>query len=340
MDTPPLSTMLEAATAAVVDACTVCRSVAADKRGISTMTKDDRSPVTVADFASQAIINHRLHQRFGAYAMVAEETAKVLREAGQSAILARVLEAVRTVWRDADEQSVLDAIDLGEGTPVAAGQWTLDPIDGTKGFLRGGQYAVSLAFLHGGQPVLGVLGCPNLPLDLDSPLDVPDSAGAMYWALRGKGCFAASLDAPGEVQPLVDQSQSGGTITLVGSVESGHSNQDDAKRILDGLDRPWQTVRIDSQAKYAVVARRQADVYLRMPTRADYREAIWDHAAGYVVAREAGCEVTDIRGRALDFSRGPRLSDNLGVVCARRDLHPALIRRIQAEGLDASLGDA
>jgi len=43
------------------------------------------------------------------------------------------------------------------------GMWTIDPIDGTKGFLRGEQYAVCLSFLVDGNPIVGVIGCPNLP---------------------------------------------------------------------------------------------------------------------------------------------------------------------------------
>ena len=59
---------------------------------------------------------------------------------------------------------ILDNIDHGNGEPADL-FWTLDPIDGTKGFLRGDQYAVALALIKEGKPVLGVLGCPNLPFD-------------------------------------------------------------------------------------------------------------------------------------------------------------------------------
>jgi len=41
----------------------------------------------------------------------------------------------------------------------------LDPIDGTKGFLRGEQYAVALGLIDDGEVVLGVLGCPELPIE-------------------------------------------------------------------------------------------------------------------------------------------------------------------------------
>ena len=53
-------------------------------------------------------------------------------------------------------------IDKGNGN-IAPRYWTLDPIDGTKGFIRGDQYAIALALIEQGQVKVGVLGCPSLP---------------------------------------------------------------------------------------------------------------------------------------------------------------------------------
>lgn len=68
--------------------------------------------------------------------------------------------------------------------------WTLDPIDGTLGFLRGEQYAVCLAFVQDAQVQVGVMGCPNLPVDYRQP-DGPK--GCLFVAVRGQGaeqvCF-------------------------------------------------------------------------------------------------------------------------------------------------------
>ena len=88
-------------------------------------------------------------------------------------------------------------------------------------------------------------------------------------------------------------------------------------------------VRLDSQAKYAVVARGEADVYLRLPTRADYREKIWDHAGGVLVVEEAGGQVTDIDGLPLDFTHGRELSANRGVVVTNGRLHDDVLRTIR-----------
>jgi 3'(2'), 5'-bisphosphate nucleotidase len=92
-------------------------------------------------------------------------------------------------------------------------------------------------------------------------------------------------------------------------------------------------VRIDSQCKYAVVARGQADAYLRLPTRKGYIERIWDHAAGALVATEAGAVVTDIAGAELDFSHGRGLERNRGIVCAAPWAHGAIVEAIAAMGL-------
>jgi 3'(2'), 5'-bisphosphate nucleotidase len=67
-----------------------------------------------------------------------------------------------------------------------AGVWALDPIDGTKGFLRGGQYAVCLALLEDGIPVLGVMGTPNLPLDYNNP---SAGTGVLFVTSKGAGAF-------------------------------------------------------------------------------------------------------------------------------------------------------
>jgi 3'(2'), 5'-bisphosphate nucleotidase len=81
-------------------------------------------------------------------------------------------------------KQVLSSIDCGAHQGGAKGRfWTLDPIDGTKGFLRGEQFAVCLALIVDGQVQLGVLGCPNLGVEKNG------SKGALYVAVKGQGAF-------------------------------------------------------------------------------------------------------------------------------------------------------
>jgi 3'(2'), 5'-bisphosphate nucleotidase len=86
---------------------------------------------------------------------------------------------------------------------------------------------------------------------------------------------------------------------------------------------------MDSQAKYGSIARGAGDLYLRLPVRADYVEKIWDHAAGDLIVREAGGQVTDVEGKRLDFSIGRTLKANKGVIAAPKDVHKHVIEAVK-----------
>lgn len=332
--TADLPAIAELARSAVADACVVCRHVQNQIDRVRSVTKDDRSPVTVADFASQAVVARRLAEADADLALVGEESSDALRVS--PALLNEVLAAVRLVWPDATTDDVLTAIDLAQHPGGAGAFWTLDPIDGTKGFLRNQQYAVSLARIEAGAPTLGVLGCPNLSSSFNADLDQPDPAGTIYLAALDAGLIEwspADTTANPRAVSRADHDPAG-PLRLCESVEKAHSSHDASSRILDRLGRHADPARLDSQCKYAVVARGQADAYLRMPTKPGYIERIWDHAAGAIVATESGCIVTDILGAPLDFSRGRGLETNLGVVCAPPPLHGDLIAAIADLGLD------
>ncbi len=341
---PDYASLLAAATAGVAAACRVTRAVQANMGAIASIVKDDQSPVTIADYASQAVVCHVLRERLpGTLHVVGEETSAYLRNPEHVAHLRATLEAAREVWPEANEASLLDAIDLGASDADHASFWTLDPIDGTKGFLRGQQYAVSLAHVERGEPVVGVLGCPNLPADFTKPLSRPDRHGTLYSCLRGHGVWESACDradAAGEraariERPVHDTGEDG--VQVCTSVDESHTHMGKVEAIMDWLEEHGKAcaepVRLDSQAKYAVVARGQADVYLRLPTKKDYIEFIWDHAAGALIASEAGVSVTDVSGRALDFSRGRRLNANRGVIAAAPWVHGAVIEAIREVGV-------
>ncbi|MEM9746646.1 MAG: inositol monophosphatase family protein, partial [Actinomycetota bacterium] len=197
--------------------------------------------------------------------------------------------------------------------------WTLDPIDGTKGFLRGDQFAVALALIEEGEVVLGALGCPNLP--------TPDGGVGAIFAADAHGTVSHGLTSDTTTGQHI-RVASPATVAesrFCESVESGHSDHSQSQRIADLLGITTDPYRIDSQCKYAAVARGDASIYLRLPTRADYVEKIWDHAAGKFVVERAGGVVTDVEGRPLDFSHGARLSANRGVVATSGAFHDQVI---------------
>lgn len=286
------------------------------------VSKDDRSPVTVADWASQAVVAMSLADL--GVPLVGEEEASALRAPESAPLRARVVAAVsHALGRAVDEDACLDAIDSGRASPC--GRFlTLDPVDGTKGFLRRQQYAISLALIERGTVELGVVGCPNLPDD-GGDYDAADPMGCIAFAERGKGAWIMRGDAAPAPISIAAWS-AGSSVRSCESVESGHSKQDLSVELLAAIGAPGKPARLDSQCKYVVVARGGADIYMRLPVKADYREKIWDHAAGALVAAEAGARVCDVDGKPLDFGHGRELVANRGVFAG----HPAIVEQLVA----------
>ena len=314
---------LAAAKAAVRAAARVCRTVQQRLVRPETLEKKDKSPVTVADFASQAIVCSRLVERRPDDRVVGEEDAHELRQDAQAPLRAAIVEHVGVeLERRVDVEQVLAWIDIGSAEASGARYWTLDPIDGTKGFLRGEQYAVALGLIEDGEVVLGVLGCPNLPID--------GGTGALFSAVAGEQTRMAPLwDEGPEREIAVGPISVAAEARLCESVESAHSDQGESAKVAALLGIRSEPYRIDSQCKYAAVARNDASIYLRLPTRADYREKIWDHAAGSIVVQSAGGRVTDVDGSDLDFRRGRSLEGNRGIVATSGAIHDEVVDAVQ-----------
>ena len=320
----------EMAVAAVREAARLCQAVQAHiDPGI--IKKEDRSPVTVADFGSQALVCRMLNDAFPDDPIIAEEDATTLRQADHAPVLDQVVGHVQALRPDARREAVLDWIDAGNAHAYTDRFWTLDPIDGTKGFLRGEQYAIALALIVEGQVQVAALACPNLP----DRLDAPGAKGGVYAAIRGQGTLRAPLDRRGEtVDVRVSTLREAAQARRCESVESGHTSHDDAAAMAARLGITSPPVRLDSQAKYAVVARGEADIYVRLPTRPGYIEKIWDHAAGSLVVTEAGGTVTDVAGLPLAFHHGSVLRNNRGVVVTNGPLHADVLAALEAVGVE------
>jgi len=309
---------------AVLKAGMLCQQVQDEMVSTDAIQKSDRSPVTVADFGSQALICNAIGDAFPEDIIVAEEDAQSLKQ--NPTLLGRVTEYVRRfATEDAQKQKVISTknicewIDRGSGE-ISNSFWTLDPIDGTKGFLRNDQYAIALAWIVEGEVQLGVLGCPNLPHQLDVP---NPERGCLFVAVRGEGTTIYTTN--GELLEKAHVSENASR--LAESFESTHGDSNTHIKIAKelGLNKP--PLQIDSQAKYGIVARGEASLYIRLPNPAypDYRECIWDHAAGLIVVEEAGGKVTDANGQSLSFLSGRRMTENRGVVATNGSLHEQVL---------------
>lgn len=365
-----------------------------------TRTKLDATPVTIADYAAQAVVLSDLIRAFPGALFLAEESSSGLREAAGAEDMTRL---VGTLWREAgtDDDAVAGgddddddvwgaaalerAIDLGRTyqeemtrrrrggaddadavtdatLPPPDQFWCLDPIDGTKGFLRKGQYCVALALLERGVPTVGILACPNLPPSSSSQ-QRSDCAqgedgrrggheGCIFVACKGRGCYEVGMEPSTYVRRLGGGAAAGfaGEAPRDGvddafaceedpsrarfcvGVEQGFNDPDGltvamGEYLHGGLDVGTGEIlyctRMDSQVKYGVIARGDAEFYVRLPK--SHRDNIWDVAAGALCLEEVGGKVTDLDGNPLDFSRGAKLP-TVGILGARTAaLHRALL---------------
>ena len=313
---------------AVRAAAALCERVRHDLAA-EAIEKDDRSPVTIADFGAQAVVCRMIADAFPDDPIVGEEGSAALREPERRDALQVVTELVAEQF-DAGTRGIISSedvlawIDLGAGEP-APRFWTLDPIDGTKGFLRGDHYAVALALIEDGEVQVAALACPAL-----------DEGGSLLVAVRGHGTWGSSLASTvdGDDQSAwrrlsVCDADDPTCRRFVESVEAGHANHDlqGAVARASGIEAP--PLRMDSQAKYAALAGGMAALYLRLPRpgSAGYQEKIWDHAAGALIVEEAGGRVTDIHGQPLNFGQA-RLAAGGGVVASNGVVHEAAIEAI------------
>ncbi|KZP07041.1 3(2),5-bisphosphate nucleotidase HAL2 [Athelia psychrophila] len=340
----------QVAIAAVRRACILTNSVFNKLVKNETLTKDDKSPVTVGDYAAQAVINTILSKAFPDDPIVGEESSSDLRTPSSSSLRSRVIELANealqhdlapgdsSAWgigpgATQSEGQLLETIDRGSFAGGKSGRmWTLDPIDGTKGFLRGGQYAVCLALLVDSRVELGVIGCPNLPVDPSKP---DGARGCLFIAVRGQGAEQLTLSGsdPKTLSiPAIASEDISNSLSFLESVEAAHSSHGFNSRVSDILGLATSPVRMDSQAKYCCLARGEGGAYLRMPTGAGYREKIWDHAPGSLLVTEAGGAISDSRGQPLDFGLGRDLGENFGVVAAGKSVQADVLAAVKKAG--------
>ncbi|OAY78316.1 PAP-specific phosphatase HAL2-like, partial [Ananas comosus] len=337
---------VEVAVRVVQMACSLCQkvqeSLVRSPPDLIT-SKDDRSPVTVADWGVQATVSWVLSQSFGSgnTSIVAEEDDQTLSSKDATVLLESVVNTVNSCLSEAPKYGfrapekeletceVLEAIRSCNSTGGSKGRfWVLDPVDGTLGFVRGDQYAIALALIEDGEVILGILGCPNYPMKkewlnyhqryyrLMSNLSPPTFGswhkGCVMYARKGSGKAwmqplvhdVGELDLHNNARVVrVSSVSDPACATFCEPVEKANSSHSFTAGLAQSVGVRKQPLRVYSMVKYAAIARGDAEIFMKF-ARAGYKEKIWDHAAGVVIIQEAGGVVTDAGGRPLDFSKG------------------------------------
>ncbi|KAI0901675.1 carbohydrate phosphatase [Annulohypoxylon nitens] len=344
----PYSKELQVAIGAIQSAAKISQGViSSEDKG--TIEKDDLSPVTVADFAIQALLTATVHAAFPDDRFVGEESAEELRN--NPVLLDRVWELLQKREDDPlckvpeSRERMCEMIDwcgFGEPGGLQAGRvWVFDPIDGTKTFVRGEAYAINVALLEGSKQVLSVVGCPTIAFDASGPvtntsLD-PNGRGCIVFAAKGYGTYVRPLVAPspGDVQvrriePLVE-TESSQTLRPVSCYNMLDSGVDDVHQVI------MQRLNIESRGcdllawvlRWVTLGLGLANMTVWVYKKRERTGKIWDHAGAMLLFEEIGGYITDIDGKPIDLGVGRKMTANHGFVAAPKAIHPLVLKTTQ-----------
>ncbi|KAL2262900.1 hypothetical protein VTK26DRAFT_9041 [Humicola hyalothermophila] len=338
------------------------------------LVKDDLSPVTIADFAIQAVLARILGSAFPGDRLVGEESADELRH--NPKLLSRVLAIIGEcgagpLFRDGHD--LCNAIDsctithpaattTSQSLPDTGRTWVFDPIDGTKTFIRGEQYAINIALLRDpdAQQVLGVVACPLLSESatgpvLDSTTD-PTGTGCILYAVKGHGAYVMPLftnhrpssPSPSPSEPSSSSSSSSSdkprrlprhaddvtapsalrSATCWTHLDSGISSIH--RTVAARLSMPFPGCDLLGWVpRWAVMALGQANTTVWVYKTRTRHAKVWDHAGAMLLFEEVGGVVTDVDGKAIDLGAGRKLTGNFGFVAAPRGVHHLVLGAVQ-----------
>lgn len=320
--------------AAVAAVAPVARELAGQLAVTPPIQKPDDTPVTVADFVLQAVLVHTLQQQLGAAHFINEESATSLLTSGRPDVVKVFCSHVRRLTGVASDDA---AVALLDAPPAGAQEWWLmDPIDGTAGFIQGGHFSVCVAQVKDGHVQLAAVASPRLAAQGPATVQVAGPGcvvaaerahGTWQWAEAPGGALGhmRALRRPAWTAPL-RWARSMNRRKLPGR----------AQPAIEQLGVPLESIHIDSQCKYALVADGRADLVVRLPV-ARGPERGWDHLAGALLAAEAGARVTDLAGAPLNAGTGSLLSANSGILVAPPEIHSQLVEAIRPIASEAGV---
>jgi 3'(2'), 5'-bisphosphate nucleotidase len=305
--------------------------------------KADKTPVTIADFAVQALLISALHNAFPADSFVGEENADALRD--NASLKQRVWDLVASshmgdselpLASPTSEEEMMEAIDLGgQGKGGPKGRiWMLDPIDGTATFLRGEQYAISLALIEDGKEKVGVLGCPNLNLKtgrVQETIVDERGYGLMLSAVRGQGATIRPIGTRSLLPAVIIDGLGEGPVDLkdLHFVDSSQSNvwwHEKVREVAAKVGAAYPGTDLwSSHMRYVALIVGGGDVQLRIPRKSSTPAYVWDHAGIQLIFTEAGGRITDLNEKDIDFGAGRELANNWGIIATKRGVHTRVL---------------
>lgn len=158
--------------------------------------------------------------------------------------------------------------------------WLIDPLDGTKEFIRkNGDFTINIALMHKNKPVLGVVKSPVYQ--------------KTYYAIKGQGTYLEEKDKTRKIQ--CSSPSPGGRIRIVAS--RVHLNEQ-TRSFIEQFKNP-EVIIMGSSLKFMLIAEGKADIYPRMALCME-----WDTAASQIILEEAGGKVLEWKNnRSLEYNK-------------------------------------
>lgn len=273
--------------------------------GFQSYKKRDKSPVTLADFASQIFILSRLKEKFNEDQIFAEEESSLFSKDIEVLIKKCFLEIN---FKVNEEFSSL----LNYRGPRSSRQWIVDPIDGTKGYLRDLSYAVGIGLMQNSEPKICAIGVPNYK----------NEQLAIFVAEQGEGAQAAYGDK--EFSPIHVSHENNLSSSVM--CQSLHHNKQWINKLAEMIGAN-KIISMDGMGKFCMVADGSADLYVR-EMNLDYSFS-WDYMPGDLLVREAGGTITDLNYKSLTFKEDKCKWTAPGLIASNGILHDDIISNIK-----------
>ena len=211
-------------------------------------SKEDKSPLTLADTASNELIVSRLKENYPDIPILSEESAESVPEDAEFC-------------------------------------WVVDPLDGTKEFIKkNGEFTVNIALVQNQRPILGVIAIPV--------------TGIVYFASKGNGAYRQEHNAATAIQV------SKKTTDLIWVGSKSHSTEKEANLVNQKSHLIKEMISAGSALKGTMVAEGKADIYYRFGLTSE-----WDTCAMHCIVEEAGGILRQMDGTEMLYNRKNHLNE-------------------------------
>jgi len=274
---------------------------------LSSFIKKDDSPVTLADFASQIFIISNIKKHFPEDQIIAEEESSVFIDSDAENILKKCFNSLHITF----EENIKETLNYRGSNSKR--QWTVDPIDGTKGFQKGLAYAIGMGFMVQAEPTICAIGLPNYK----------NTSLTIFSAEKNQGAKVSYGDQ--------------------NFTEISVSNKKEIKRfrICHSLhyNKPWvldfarslgitNFIPLDSMAKLCMVADGSSEIYIKPMNM--QRSFTWDFLPGELLVKEAGGRITDIRGNPIQYVNDKCKITAPGLIASNGIRHEELLNALKS----------